>query len=60
MKNNFNMLYSITYLLYSGRARAYLIKNNIPFEKHPTGHEAFKAEVLPPKVMSPSVKVLAG
>ena len=33
--------------LYSGRARSYLIKNRIPFEERSTGHESFKAEVLP-------------
>ena len=33
--------------LYSGRARSYLIKNHIPFEERSTGHESFKAEVLP-------------
>ena len=33
--------------LYSGRARSYLIKNFIPFEERSTGHESFKAEVLP-------------
>ena len=33
--------------LYSGRARSYLIKNRIPFEERSTGHETFKAEVLP-------------
>ena len=33
--------------LYSGRARSYLIKNLIPFEERSTGHESFKAEVLP-------------
>ena len=33
--------------LYSGRARSYLIKNRIHFEERSTGHESFKAEVLP-------------
>ena len=33
--------------LYSGRARSYLIKNRVPFEERSTGHESFKAEVLP-------------
>ncbi|NCZ64430.1 MAG: glutathione S-transferase domain-containing protein, partial [Cellvibrionales bacterium] len=33
--------------LYSGRARSYLIKNQIPFVERSTGHESFKAEVLP-------------
>ena len=40
-------LYAITHSLYSGRARAYLIKQGIPFEELSTGHERFKAEVLP-------------
>ena len=40
-------LYAITHSLYSGRARSYLIKNNIPFRELSTGHESFKAEVLP-------------
>ena len=40
-------LYAITHSLYSGRARAYLIKQGIPFVERSTGHESFKAEVLP-------------
>ena len=40
-------LYAITHSLYSGRARSYLIKYQIPFEELSTGHESFKAEVLP-------------
>jgi glutathione S-transferase len=40
-------LYAITHSLYSGRARAYLIKQGIPFQELSTGHESFKAEVLP-------------
>jgi glutathione S-transferase len=40
-------LYAITHSLYSGRARSYLIKNQIPFRELSTGHESFKAEVLP-------------
>ena len=40
-------LYAMTHSLYSGRARSYLIKNGIPFEELSTGHESFKAEVLP-------------
>ena len=40
-------LYAITHSLYSGRARSYLIKNQIPFREVSTGHESFKAEVLP-------------
>jgi glutathione S-transferase len=40
-------LYAITHSLYSGRARAYLIKQGIAFQELSTGHESFKAEVLP-------------
>ena len=40
-------LYAITHSLYSGRARAYLIKQGIPFRELSSGHESFKAEVLP-------------
>ncbi len=40
-------LYAITHSLYSGRARSYLIKQGIPFRELSTGHESFKAEVLP-------------
>lgn len=40
-------LYAITHSLYSGRARSYLIKRGIPFQELSTGHESFKAEVLP-------------
>lgn len=37
----------MTHSLYSGRARAYLIKQGIPFRELSTGHESFKADVLP-------------
>ncbi|PLW82451.1 glutathione S-transferase [Kineobactrum sediminis] len=40
-------LYAITHSLYSGRARSYLIKHGIPFRELSSGHESFKAEVLP-------------
>lgn len=40
-------LYAITHSLYSGRARSYLIKQGIPFRELSTGHESFKADVLP-------------
>jgi glutathione S-transferase len=40
-------LYAITHSLYSGRARSYLIKHQIPFKEYSTWHESFKAEVLP-------------
>ncbi|MFT5483016.1 MAG: glutathione S-transferase [Halieaceae bacterium] len=42
-----HILYAITHSLYSGRARSYLIKRGIPFRELSTGHESFKAEVLP-------------
>ena len=42
-----HILYAMPHSLYSGRARSYLIKNRIPFEERSTGHETFKAEVLP-------------
>ena len=42
-----HILYAMPHSLYSGRARSYLIKNGIPFEERSTGHESFKAEVLP-------------
>ncbi len=45
--SNEHTLYAITHSLYSGRARAYLIKQGIPFRELSTGHESFKAEVLP-------------
>jgi glutathione S-transferase len=40
-------LYAITHSLYSGRARSYLIKHQIPFRELSTGHESFKADILP-------------
>jgi len=42
-----HILYAMPHSLYSGRARSYLIKNGIPFRERSTGHESFKAEVLP-------------
>ena len=58
-------LYAITHSLYSGRARAYLIKQGIPFEELSTGHESFKAEVLPkgklptiPTLVTPAGEVI--
>ncbi|MEL0048019.1 MAG: glutathione S-transferase N-terminal domain-containing protein [Gammaproteobacteria bacterium] len=45
--NNIHKLYAMTHSLYSGRARSYLIKHQIPFEELSTGHESFKADVLP-------------
>jgi glutathione S-transferase len=40
-------LYAIPHSLYSGRARSYLIKNGIAFKEFSSGHESFKAEILP-------------
>jgi glutathione S-transferase len=58
-------LYAITHSLYSGRARAYLIKQGIPFRELSTGHESFKVEVLPkgrlptiPTLVTPSGEVI--
>jgi len=45
--NNAHTLYAMPHSLYSGRARSYLIKNRIPFRELSTGHESFKAEILP-------------
>ncbi len=42
----FYRLYAAPHSLYSGRARAYLIKRNIPFEEFSIGHESFLNEVL--------------
>jgi len=58
-------LYASTHSLYSGRARSYLIKNSIPFRELSTGHESFKAEVLPkgklptiPTLLTPEGEVI--
>ena len=58
-------LYAITHSLYSGRARSYLIKHQIPFQELSTGHESFKAEVLPlgklptiPTLLTPDGEVI--
>ncbi|MFT6890629.1 MAG: glutathione S-transferase [Halioglobus sp.] len=40
-------LYAITHSLFSGRARSYLIKNEIAFREVSSGHESFKADILP-------------
>jgi glutathione S-transferase len=45
--NKTHRLYAMTHSLYSGRARSYLIKHQIPFQELSTGHESFKSEVLP-------------
>ncbi|MFT5710179.1 MAG: glutathione S-transferase [Halioglobus sp.] len=58
-------LYAITHSLYSGRARSYLIKNAIPFRELSTGHESFKADILPkanlatiPTLLTPEGEVI--
>lgn len=58
-------LYAITHSLYSGRARSYLIKQGIAFRELSTGHESFKAEVLPkgklptiPTLLTPAGEVI--
>jgi glutathione S-transferase len=50
-------LYAITHSLYSGRARSYLIKNGIHFRELSTGHESFKADILP-KAKLPTIPTL--
>jgi glutathione S-transferase len=50
-------LYAITHSLFSGRARSYLIKNGIPFQELSTGHESFKADVLP-RARMPTIPTL--
>ena len=52
-----HILYAMPHSLYSGRARSYLIKNGIPFKERSTGHECFKAEVLP-KAKLPTIPTL--
>ena len=37
----------MTHSTYSGRAISYLVKRQIPFQELSTGHESFKADVLP-------------
>ena len=50
-------LYAIPHSLYSGRARSYLIKAGVPFQELSTGHESFKADVLP-KAGLPTIPTL--
>ena len=60
--SNIHTLYAITHSLYSGRARSYLIKRGIPFRELSTGHESFKAEVLPEAKLPtiPTLKTASG
>lgn len=58
-------LYAIGHSLYSGRARSYLVKNRIPFRELSSGHESFKADVLPkgklptiPTLLTPGGEVI--
>ena len=55
-------LFAMTHSLYSGRARSYLIKHQIPFEELSTGHETFKAEILPQAKLAtiPTLKTADG
>ncbi len=55
--NTLNTLYAMPHSLYSGRARSYLVKRQIPFRELSTGHESFKAEVLP-KAKLPTIPTL--
>lgn len=55
--NDIHTLYAITHSLFSGRARAYLIKHGIPYRELSTGHESFKSEVLP-KAGLPTIPTL--
>ncbi|MGB1142160.1 MAG: glutathione S-transferase N-terminal domain-containing protein [Halioglobus sp.] len=55
--SNIHTLYAVTHSLYSGRARSYLVKNGIAFRELSTGHESFKAEVLP-KAKLPTIPTL--
>lgn len=45
--SDIHTLYAITHSLFSGRARSYLIKNEIAFRELSSGHESFKADILP-------------
>jgi glutathione S-transferase len=63
--SDIHTLYAITHSLYSGRARSYLIKNGIPFRELSTGHESFKADILPkgklptiPTLLTPQGEVI--
>ena len=56
-KSDVHTLYAITHSLYSGRARSYMIKNGIAFQERSTGHESFKADVLP-KAQLPTIPTL--
>lgn len=58
-------LYAFPHSLFSGRARSYLIKNRIPYRELSTGHESFKADILPrgklptiPTLLTPTGEVI--
>ncbi len=58
-------LYGIPHSLYTGRARAYLIKNAIPFREVSCGHESFKTNIVPkaklatiPVLLTPNGQVI--
>lgn len=63
--NELHTLYAISHSLYSGRARSYLIKRGIEFRELSSGHESFKADVLPaakratiPTLVTPAGEVI--
>lgn len=58
-------LYAFPHSLFSGRARSYLIKNGIAYRELSTGHESFKADILPrgklptiPTLLTPAGEVV--
>ena len=57
-----HQLYAIPHSLYSGRARSYLIKNGIAYEELSSGHESFKAEIVPVAKLAtlPTLRTLDG
>lgn len=52
-----HILYAVPHSLFAGKVRSYLIKNEIRFRELSTGHESFKADVLP-KSKLPTVPTL--
>lgn len=63
--SDLHTLYAVPHSMYSGRARAYLIKHGIAFEELSAGHPSFKAHILPkaklgtlPTLVTPSGDVI--
>lgn len=63
--SDLHTLYAFPHSLFSGRARSYLVKNGTPFRELSTGHESFKAEILPlgklptiPTLLTPEGEVI--